>query len=285
MKSTSSITRLERGFTLAELAISMVIIALLIGGLLGPISRQVEQSRVTATQKQLDEIKESLLGYAAIHRRLPCPDLTGDGLEDRLSAGVNAGACGSPLAGTLQVLGTFPWASLNFPEADAWNNRFGYRVADEFSVAADTSPLPASIAFGLSFLASTAGNIVINQRNAAKTTTPLAGGAGANPPGAVAIVWSFGRNGYGATQAGGTARQAVPAPNVDETTNATSNANPALAAGASAALAFIVRTSKDASNTCNDIAGATEMCEFDDQLIWLSAHTVISRMIAAGRMP
>ena len=47
----------QRGFTLAELAISMIIIALLIGGLLGPIGRQVDQSRVNTTQRQLDDIK------------------------------------------------------------------------------------------------------------------------------------------------------------------------------------------------------------------------------------
>ena len=275
----------QRGFTFAELAISMIIIALLIGGLLGPIGRQVDQSRVNTTQKQLEDIKEALLGYAVIHRRLPCPDLTGDGLEDRLTAGANTGACGAPLVGTVQLLGTLPWSTLNLTEPDAWNTRFGYRVASEFSVSSDTSPLPSSIAFGLSFPAATSGNIVINQRNANKTTTLLAGGANANPPGAVAIVWSFGKNGYGGTQAGGTARAAVPAVNIDETTNATTNANPALAAGGSAALAFIVRTPKDAETPCSDTALAANMCEFDDQLLWLSANTVISRMVTAGRMP
>jgi hypothetical protein len=98
-------------------------------------------------------------------------------------------------------------------------------------------------------------------------------------------VWSFGKNGYGATQAGGSARPSAPAANVDETANATTNASAALAAGASAALAFIVRNSKDSANTCSDTTGTTEMCEFDDQIVWLSAHTVISRMVVANRMP
>ena len=284
MRQRNSNAIAQRGFTLAELAISMIIIALLIGGLLGPIGRQVDQSHVNTTQKQLEDIKEALLGYAVINRRLPCPDLTGDGLEDRLTAGVNAGACGDPLIGSVQVLGTLPWATLNFTESDAWNTRFGYRVASEFSVTSDP-PLPASVTSGLSFAAATTGNIVINQRNANKTTTLLAGGANANPPGAVAIVWSFGKNGYGGTQAGGTVRAAVPAVNTDETTNATTNANPTLAAGGSAALAFIVRTPKDAATPCSDTAGAAQMCEFDDQLLWLSANTVISRMVTAGRMP
>ena len=158
-------------------------------------------------------------------------------------------------------------------------------VSAEFSVAADAPSLPASVLYGLSYSAATQGAIVINQRNADKSPTVLAGGAGANPPGAAAIVWSFGKNGYGATQMGGIARPAVPALNVDESANAAMNANAALAAGASSALAFIARTPKDAVNTCSDTIGATEMCEYDDQLLWLSAHTVISRMVAAGRMP
>ncbi len=256
----------------------MVIIALLIGGLLGPLSRQVEQSQVNSTQRQLEEIRESLLGYAVIYKRLPCPDSTGDGLEDRIAAGANTGACSN-------VIGTFPWASLNMSEGDAWNNRFGYRVSDEFSVASDTSPRPSSVLYGLSYAAATSGAIVINQRNADKSKTTLAGGAGANPPGATAIVWSFGKNGYGATQAGGTVRPGAPAANVDETANATTNPNAALAAGASFALAFIVRNSKDAANTCSDTTGTSEMCEFDDQLVWVSAHTLISRMVVANRMP
>ena len=292
MRQLASIQR-QRGFTFAELGISMIIIALLIGGLLGPISRQVDQSRISSTQKQLEDIKETLLGYAVINRRLPCPDLTGDGLEDRLTAGANAGACGDPALGTIQLLGTLPWATLNFTESDAWNNRFGYRVAGEFSMAASDPSLPQAApgpSFGLSFSAATQGDIVVNQRNAAKTTTRLAGGtlgvgAATDPPGAVAIVWSFGKNGYGGTQAGGVARPAPPVANTDEVANARTNASPALAAGATAALAFIVRTPTDAASPCSDTAGTAQMCEFDDQFLWLSANTVISRMVTAGRMP
>ena len=271
---------IQRGFTLAELAISMIIIALLIGGLLGPIGRQVDQSRVNTTQRQLDDIKESLLGYAVVHRRLPCPDLDGDGVENRVASGV----CGTA-AGTIVLLGTLPWATLNVPEADAWNTRFGYSVSNEFSVAASPSP-PSGVLWGLSFPAATSGIIVINQRNANKSTTFLARGAAVtDPPGAAAIIWSFGKNAYGGTQAGGVARALAPLVNVDEIANATANPNiPANNAG-TAGFPFIVRTPTDAATPCSDTAGTNQMCEFDDILLWLSSHTVISRMVVAGRMP
>ena len=283
MSTLRRLRRSESGFTLAELAISMIIIALLIGGLLGPIGRQVDQSRVNSTQRQLEDIKESLLGYAVIYRRLPCPDLTGDGIEDRLTDPPNppnmVGACGDPANGIVRTLGRLPWATLNLTESDAWNTRFGYRVASEFSVSANPLPLPSGVLWGLSFPAATSGTIVINQRNANKTTTPLAGGALAtDPPGAAAIIWSFGKNAHGGTQAGGVARALAPLINVDEIANANANAG-------TVGTPFIVRTPTDAATPCSDTAGANQMCEFDDILLWLSAHIVISRMVVAGRMP
>ncbi len=52
------------GFTLVEMAIVLVIVGLLLGGLLMPLSAQVEQRRIGETQKALDEIKEALVGFA-----------------------------------------------------------------------------------------------------------------------------------------------------------------------------------------------------------------------------
>ena len=264
----------QSGFTLAELAISMVVISLFFGALLGPISRQIDQSRVNATQRQMEDIKDALLGHAAINLQLPCPDVDGDGVEDRILGpnppNLTAGSCSS-------LIGGLPWATLNVAEADAWNTRFRYRVSNQFSVAATMSPMPSGYS-GLSLATATSGNIVINQRNANKSTSPLASGAGLNPPGVAALVLSFGKNTYGGTLAGGIARQAPPVLNVDEISNANANAG-------TAATPFIVRSSKDADNPCSDTAGGIAMCEYDDQMIWLSANTLINRLVAAGRIP
>ena len=51
--------RLEAGFTLAELAITVLIMGLLLGGLIGPISRQVDQGRISETRKLLEIARES----------------------------------------------------------------------------------------------------------------------------------------------------------------------------------------------------------------------------------
>jgi prepilin-type N-terminal cleavage/methylation domain-containing protein len=115
------------GFTLTEMAVVLVIVALLIGGMILPLSAQQDLRYVAETQKQLTDISEALYGYAASHAAsdsrpyLPCPDTDGNGTENRTGP-----AC------TNQE-GTLPWADLGLARQDAWGNAFRYRVAATFS--------------------------------------------------------------------------------------------------------------------------------------------------------
>lgn len=117
------------GFTLTEMAVVLVIVALLIGGMLMPLSAQIDQRNYNDTEKTLSEIREALIGFAASHSAsdtkpyLPCPDTNGDGLENRDAV---TGTCTSPE-------GRLPWADLGLGRMDAWNNRFRYRVTPAFS--------------------------------------------------------------------------------------------------------------------------------------------------------
>ena len=54
----------SRGFTLIELAVSIFIIALVLGAILVPLATQVEQRQISETQKTLEDAKEALLGFA-----------------------------------------------------------------------------------------------------------------------------------------------------------------------------------------------------------------------------
>ncbi|NWG31149.1 MAG: type II secretion system protein [Rhodocyclaceae bacterium] len=116
-----------RGFTLTEMAVVLVIVALLIGGMILPLSTQQELRYVAETRKQLSDIAEALYGYAASHTAsdgrpyLPCPDTDGDGLENR-----SGGGCASQE-------GILPWATLGLGRLDAWGNPFRYRVSATFS--------------------------------------------------------------------------------------------------------------------------------------------------------
>jgi len=78
-----------RGFTLVELAIVLVIVTLLAGGMMMSLSSQMDQRARTETEQKLQEIREALIGYAASHIAadgkpyLPCPDMDNDGFENR----------------------------------------------------------------------------------------------------------------------------------------------------------------------------------------------------------
>lgn len=172
-----------RGFTLVELAVSLVIIALILGMLVVPLGTQFDQQKIAETQKQLEYVREAVYGFAIANGRLPCPAVpttptgtVGAGTENR-----SAGACVG--AGTA-VEGVLPWVDLGVPETDAWGRRFTYRVTAAF--ADDPSGMQAS------FLITDTGNITVTDGSANIAT--------AIP----ALIVSHGKNGLGAFQSNGT---------------------------------------------------------------------------------
>lgn len=62
----------QRGFTLIELAIVLVIVTLLIGGLAMPLSAQIQARRIGETNKTLEEAREAIIGYAMSHTTSTC---------------------------------------------------------------------------------------------------------------------------------------------------------------------------------------------------------------------
>ncbi len=114
------------GFTLVEMAVVLLILGLLMAGLLQPLANRMEQSRRQETMAAMEQIREALVGHALVNGRLPCPDTTGDGLEDSCDSNddvVNAG--------------TLPWATLGVTGTDAWGRSFLYAVNGAFTVAFD----------------------------------------------------------------------------------------------------------------------------------------------------
>lgn len=112
----AAITKPARGFTLTELAVVLVIVALLMGGLLMPLSAQKEVERRQATSQQLASIREALIAFASISGRLPCPDTNNDGMEEVSCTGDATGD------------GLLPWKNLNLSPLDAWGSPWRYRI-------------------------------------------------------------------------------------------------------------------------------------------------------------
>ncbi len=121
-KANASRSVVEAGFTLVELTIVLVIVALLIGGMLVPLSAQRDIQNTNEIQKQLAEIKEALLGFAAINGRLPCP------ANPAIAAGAGIEYAPTAAGCTTSLEGSMPWATLGLRETDAWERRLSYRV-------------------------------------------------------------------------------------------------------------------------------------------------------------
>ena len=124
---------MQSGFTLVEMAVVLFIIAILLGGLLLPLTAQIDQRNLSEAQKQLDEIKDALMGFAIINGRLPCPDTTGDGVED---------TCPSVLV-TETTGGNLPWVTLGMPNQDPWNQAYQYRVNNAYTTTFTLSTTPS----------------------------------------------------------------------------------------------------------------------------------------------
>ena len=285
----------QRGFTLAEIAIVTMILGLLVVGVLGSLSNQVTQGRITRTERQLEEIREALLGFAARTGYLPCPDTDGDGIEDAPNRAV-----ATPLA-CASVEGFLPWVTLGVSQTDAWGIRFRYRIKDEFARASAANspavggltPIAGCVATaGTTDPASTAdpnnctldiqdtGDIQINTRGGAtgKTLITQAGGDRVSGIGVPVVIMSFGPNGFGGVDAFGNVRPLPPVSNVDENTNVTTP-KPAFAP------VFVARTSKGIDAGCSETAATGALCEFDDIVTWIPTPLLVSKLLQANRLP
>lgn len=164
----------SRGFSLIELSIVLVIVGLVIAGMLVPLSAQIDQKNYNETQKAMIEIRDGLIGYASSNGYLPCPDTTGDGLEDRDSS---TGAClANPAEGNL------PWADLGMGKQDAWGQKFRYRVMKDFANSATRFTLAsAGSSASLMTIADTSGVTLALRVPAVIVSKGKSGaGAGAN---------------------------------------------------------------------------------------------------------
>jgi prepilin-type N-terminal cleavage/methylation domain-containing protein len=97
-----------RGFTLIELAIVLVIMTILIGGLAVPLSAQI-QAAGCRNQKTLEARRPSRFARTRRHAYLPCPDTDGDGIKPQRSdlrpSGEAAGYFGTQDAGAIARYG------------------------------------------------------------------------------------------------------------------------------------------------------------------------------------
>jgi prepilin-type N-terminal cleavage/methylation domain-containing protein len=130
-----------RGFSLVEMAIVLVIIALLMAGMLPMLSGQIEQGRRTETRKALVEIQQALIGYAIINGYFPCPTnpvTQADPTAANYGTPDPAGCLSPPQEGyvpwkTLGVAETDAWGTPRASAGDPWQGYWRYRVEPAFA--------------------------------------------------------------------------------------------------------------------------------------------------------
>lgn len=241
------------GFTLVELAIVLIIITLLSGGLMMTLSAQYENVANSETRRRLNDAREALLGYAAANGRLPCP---AQGGATGVESPAGGGTCNDNWDGFLPAitLGISP-TNENGYAVDGWGNPIRYATTKDVSSQV-TKANQIKVAWN-------AGATLSNGQLAAdlcvcNTAVGISGsGAGAScasgsslTANAVAVIYSRGSNGARAPSS------------ADEVANGDTDR------------AFVSHTPSP--------AGANE---FDDVVIWISPNTLYSRLIAAGRLP
>lgn len=181
----------QAGFTIVEIAIVLLVVGLMIGGLVAPLSSQLEQRRVSNTERVMEDAREALFGFALRNNYLPCPAISAiDGREDRSGSICN------------KRYGYLPWATLGVQRLDGWGRVLAYSVTPSFA---------NSVSF---FTLNSPRDITVATRGMDGQIIP-ASDANDIP----AVILSFGRNGYGATSDQNTQLLDAGQGNIDEKTN------------------------------------------------------------------
>lgn len=250
MKRAELLAR-TRGFSLVEMAVVLVVFALMLTGLLMITGTQLATQRAKDTQRLLAEARQALLGFAAVNGRLPCP-----AAPNTPAGAPGAGVERTPTATgcTGGQAGVLPWATLGLPETDAWGRRIGYRVAALHSRTVMARP---PTAYGCA-----TPPVVPPTQAAFALCSPgdnevrVAAGGAALVTGAPAVLVSHGANGFGAWLPAGNPMPASA--DADEQEN------------------------HDGDTIAVD---RTPTAAFDDQTVVVAAPLLAQSMLQAGRLP
>jgi hypothetical protein len=255
------------------MAIVLVIITILIGGLAMPLSAQIEARRIAETRKTMDEAREALIGFTMSHSCTCAYNSLGTS-GTLLAAPQTTCSTTCPLTNpssvslTLQhpylpcpdtdndgkenrtgsacstTNGLFPWVDLGTAAQDAWGNRLHYSLTLAYG---DTST---------GFSNSSPGDNQVCNTSAGGCAL---GTVASNVP---VVLVSYGPNGWGARTVNNTDMAAPTSADELENTNANN--------------AYVSRTPSKSGSASG---------EFDDLVTWISSPLLISRVCPAGGCP
>lgn len=255
----------QQGFTLVELALVMGIVALLLGGLMVPVARMLEQKATATTQAALDTAQQAILGYALLNQRLPCPAAGSDGVASTYDTVNGCSPHPAPAFSDLADAswGYLPWATLGVSGADAWGNRLRYTVSTPLT---NTNSLTATQLRNSNLI-----TITCTMQAIGNIPSCFSGTTSMQPAtNATFVVYSHGKNGRGAVSMDGETNIAAPPALSDEIQNL-----PDASTGTTASRRnFVFRFRTDATHAAG---------EFDDLMVWMPANLLAAKLLAAEK--
>jgi len=120
----------QKGFTLVEIAIVLLIVAVLLGYTVALLPKQQELKKYRAAEQEMDQIIGAIVGFAQVNGRLPCPAIPNSaGNEDHVAfPGLNCNNYGGFVpVNTLGLTGRTNADSLML---DPWGNPYRYYVSN-----------------------------------------------------------------------------------------------------------------------------------------------------------
>lgn len=246
-----------------EIAVVLLIVGFLLGGMMFTYSAQVDQSNRQDSQRRLELARELLISYAIVNGRLPCPATAASSTPSYTTPGDATTAC------TDYYYGYVPGSTIGFQPVDAagfaldaWNNRLRYAVAQTI-VSGATPHFTHSTNLKDNGVSTLPNDLVvcISATGALPSNVPPSCGTAAsvaNQQTLAAVIWTQGKNGPLSTAA-----------RADEDAN-----NKSSAANNNGLFVYRTPTGVDSA-----------LGEFDDQMVWLPASLFYSRLITAGVLP
>lgn len=291
----------QHGFSLIELAIVLVIITILIGGLAMPLSAQIQARRIAETRADMQAIHDALIGYAmsnyvaisppackcsydssGAYQSSTCAETglcpaststspTGISFSpsrhylpcpDTANDGIE-GPRNSTTGNCEQTRGGLPWITLGVKGQDAWGNRYTYAITPKFgnNKIGFTSMSPAPPATPPTN--PSAGNLNIYPDNTCGTPS-----AAKDVP---VIVVSHGPNGRGARNVNFISGTPTPAPPSDTSKDELQNLNRGVS---------LLPCGND-----TQFVSANPSDAFDDLLMWVSSNELFNRVCQSGGCP
>lgn len=202
------------------------------------------------TQQEVQRLSEARRQLADIREALLGFAVANGRLPPPADPAIASGSAGAGTSDEGRTAGALPWATLGLPETDPWGQRFTYRVTPRFADPTSSATVPPCTPDPTPPAAAQASFALCSKGDI--TVTDGAANIATQVP---AVVISHGRNGLGGFGRDGVQRAGAAG---NELENADGDGD------------FISRTHSP---------------DFDDEATWIPLPILMSRMIAAGRLP